>query len=203
MKIIEKLEQGTPEWLEIRGRYLTGTDAYNFAIKKTPVDQILLDKTNNSFTGNYFTRRGHELEPVNRYIWEQVNGLEVRTPGFIRSDEFSIAGYSPDGVVYQDNKPIGLIECKSFNEARHLKNYEYAETTILLQMEWGMFVTGLPWCDLCLYNPDISDPEKQWLCKRYNATPIIQEKYASLCREYENNRKATIYWQENHIPCDY
>ena len=68
MKIIEKLEQGTPEWLEIRGRYLTGTDAYNFAIKKTPVEQILSDKTNNSFTGNSFVvmnlvlRVTHQME---------------------------------------------------------------------------------------------------------------------------------------------
>ena len=190
MKIIEKLEQGTPEWLEIRSKYLTGTDAYSLVIKEISVEQILVNKTNNSFTGNYYTRRGHKLEPINRYIWVEVNGLEVRTPGFICSDEFSIAGYSPDGLVYQDNKPVGLIECKSFNEVRHLKNYEYAETAILLQMEWGMFVTGLPWCDLCLYNPDVSDSEKQWLCKRYYATQAIQDKYARLCREYENERKA-------------
>ena len=130
MRIIEKLEQGTPEWLEIRSKYLTGTDAYSFVIKEIPVEQILVNKTNNSFTGNYYTRRGQELEPTNRYSWSQVNGLEVRTLGFSCSDRFQIAGYSPDGLVYQDNKPVGLIECKSFNEVRHLKNYEYAASAI-------------------------------------------------------------------------
>ena len=189
MKIIETLEQGTPEWLEIRSKYLTGTDAYSFVIKEIPVEQILVNKTNNLFTGNYYTRRGQELEPTNRYIWSQVNGLEVRTLGFICSDRFQIAGYSPDGLVYQDNKPVGLIECKSFNEVRHLKNYEYAETAILLQMEWGMFVTGLPWCDLCLYNPDIQDVKQQWLCKRYYATEAIQDRCYQLCEKYEKHTR--------------
>lgn len=187
MRIIENLEQGSPQWLKIRGKYLTGTDAYDLIIKNIPIEQILANKVSNSFGGNYYTRRGHQLEPVNRYIWSQVNSLEVKTPGFICSDQFQIAGYSPDGLVYQNNKPVGLIECKSFNEARHLKNYEYAETAIFLQMQWGLFVTELPWCDLCLYNPDVQDVKQQWLCKRYYATKAIQDKCYQLCEKYERN----------------
>lgn len=191
MKIINSLEQGTPEWLEIRSRYLTGTDAYRLW-KGTQVNDLLQGKNNSSFSGNYYTERGHKLEPINRYIWEQVNGLEVRTPGFICSDEFGIAGYSPDGLVYEKGKPVGLIECKSFMESRHLKCGQYAEPSIYHQMQWGMFVTGLPWCDLCLYNPDLSDESRQWLCRRYKAEEKILEQYAKICLDYEQCEKQKL-----------
>lgn len=194
MKIINSLEQGSPEWLQIRGNHLTGTDAAKVisilwadgdALKKQ-IAQILQAKQNSTFKGNYYTERGHRLEPANRYIYTQVKGVEVSTPGFIISDEYSIAGYSPDGIVMEGETPIGLLECKAFNEVRHKKNYEYAELGIFMQMQWGMFVTGLPWCDLSLYNPDLDDDSEKWLVKRYKSQQNVQENFKKVISRYCN-----------------
>lgn len=174
----DEIEQGSPEWHKIREGLLTGTDAYDLLNGKS-YQEIISKKQNNSFGGNYYTRRGHILEEEAREIYSEVYN-KVKEFGFITNDDYPACGYSPDGVICAKDRQTGLWECKAFNEERHLKVYEGLDAHILAQVQFGMLITELPWCDLTLYNPDIEDWEKRFLVRRINASPEIQNRLKSI-----------------------
>ena len=155
-----EVEQGTPKWLELRSKYVTATDCYDL-IKGTPISELLARKTNNSFKGNYYTQRGHDLEPYAKYVYSQLY-QPVTDAGFIINDLYPNAGYSPDGLV-ADN---GLVEVKCFNVKRHLDVYQNLDPHIICQIQFGLLISGRDWCDLVLYNPDIDDAHQAFLTKR-------------------------------------
>ena len=165
------IPQGSPEWHNIRAGLITGTDAFALLNGKSR-EQILADKTNNSFKGNYYTRRGHILEGEAREIYSQIYE-KVNEMGFITNDLIPWAGYSPDGLIGKD----GLWECKSFLEKRHLYVYENLDAAIIAQIQFGLMVTEREWCDLTLYNPDIEDISKQFLVKRIFKNPEIHKRF--------------------------
>lgn len=169
----DEILQGTPEWLEMRSHYCTGTDAYDILRGKLPGDIITAKASAPSFHGNYYTRRGHILEDESRKIYNQVYDEKVETFGFIQNDKYPLAGYSPDGLIGLD----GVWENKALNEKRHLKVYESLDPHFIAQTQFGMFVAERKWCDFTLYNPDIEDVSKVFLVKRLYPIPEIQEKF--------------------------
>lgn len=157
------LEQGSALWHKIRECYVTGTDAHWFFGRKlkTP-DQIIIEKhLAKPFGGNYYTRRGHLLEPIAKEIYSKLK-QPVKDQGFIINDKYPKAGYSPDGLTKD-----GLVECKCFEEKAHRKNLLRVEPKILHQIQFGLFVTERPYCDLILFNPEIEQENsfKVWRIK--------------------------------------
>lgn len=169
-----EIEQGTPEWHKIREGLLTGTDAYDIINGKSYQD-IISGKANNNFIGNYYTRRGHKLEDEAREIYSEVYN-KIQEFGFIKNDKYPICGYSPDGIILSSEEKIGLWECKAFNKERHLKVYKSLDSHIIDQIQFGLLITELPWCDLTLYNPDMEDIDQAFLVKRIYPMSDIQEK---------------------------
>lgn len=158
-----EIKQGTPEWHKIREGLLTGTDAYDILNGKS-YDTIISQNVNNNFNGNYYTRRGHILEDEAREIYSEVY-TKVQEFGFIKNDKYPICGYSPDGIIGEQEHD-GLWECKAFNKERHLKVYKNLDPHVLAQIQFGLLITELPWCDLTLYNPDMDDIKETFLVKR-------------------------------------
>lgn len=177
----EEIPQGSKKWHEVRNGLLTGTDAYDI-LQGKDLDYILKVKNSSTFTGNYYTRRGHILENEAREIYSETI-QPVRTMGFIVNDKYPKCGFSPDGLILKENcKSVydGLWECKAFNEKRHLKVYESLDDHVLAQIQFGLMITELSWCDLTLYNPDIEDIENVFLVKRVYADKTIQNRLKSL-----------------------
>lgn len=169
----DEVQQGTAEWHALRDGLITGTDAFD-VLRGKGLEQILYTKKNNNFTGNYYTRRGHALENEAREIYSHVFN-KVLEFGFVKNTDYPICGYSPDGIIVDDNgNKIGLWECKAFNKERHMKVYKGSDAHILAQVQFGLMMTKLPWCDLTLYNPDMEDANDAMLIKRIYPSDEIQ-----------------------------
>lgn len=180
---IKDTTQGTQEWLDKRGQYITGTDAYTF-LRGASKEQILKNKQEaRSFHGNFYTRRGHILEDEGIHLYEILNNLEVKHCELMLNDDYPDIAGSPDGLV----KRSGLVEHKAFNEKRHLANYEVLEPQIYCQINWYMFVSERKWCDMIFYNPDIEDPAKCLLIKRYPRDEDLINQFKERLKDGKNN----------------
>lgn len=106
--------------------------------------------------GNDATRRGHALEVAAIREYERKYRTKVQRPGFVTNSVYSNAGYSPDGIDH-----AWLLEAKAFAGKRHENLVaEKIPLIILVQVFFGMIVTGLRKARLLAYNPDvIGEPE--------------------------------------------
>lgn len=95
-------------------------------------------------------KRGTEMEPYARELYQQQSSLEVVQTGFVLHPTIDWAGASPDGLVGDD----GLLEIKCPKSKTHLiyllsdkipSDYEK-------QMLWQMACTGRSWCDFVSYD---------------------------------------------------
>lgn len=178
VKYHNDIEQGTPEWHELRGEYLTGTDAIHL-LKGKDIEDILSDKINKTeFNGNSATRRGHRLEPEAIAILEAIKDINVHHAGFITNTKYPLAGYSPDGLIDKD----GLVECKAFSKDRHEANNERIEIQIIAQVQWGLFVSERKWAYIVFYNPDLP-PEQAIHIKYVERNPATMKRFEALIGE--------------------
>ncbi len=122
-----ELEQGTDEWLEARRGIPTASSFSKIITPKTGVLSKTSDKyiaeiiaetvePDNSFQGNQWTERGHELEPEARNWYEFQTGCDVRQVGMILLDDLT-AGVSPDGLIDDD----GMLEIKCPKPSTHVE----------------------------------------------------------------------------------
>ena len=174
----EELQQGTDEWLEFRSSRVSGTDAYSL-LKGKSIAEILYAKQHNSFKGNYYTERGHALEEVAKDIYSEAR-KQVTNAGAIINTDYPNAMYSPDGLI-GDN---ALVECKAFNEARHLANYQKPEPQIIAQVQFGLFISGRKYCDLIFFNPDLDDPKQMMLIKRIRPDKEMHKQFKNLLENH-------------------
>jgi len=144
--IIHDVEQGSPEWHELRkGKYTGSTAMRLLQGKPLPRDY--------EFQGNKHTKRGHMLEHIAIMEYERQTGIKVLRPGFITNTAYPIAGYSPDCIAGDT-----LLEVKCLNGEAHEKlasgkiPLEY-----LCQIYFGMVICGLPNAKLLAYNPEYQD----------------------------------------------
>ncbi len=145
MIIYHPVEQGSPEWKALRKPLWTGTTAIRLLQGKPLLEE-------SEFGGNWATRRGQALEQVAIKEYERIVRRYVSRPGFITNTVYNNAGYSPDAI---DRRV--LLEVKALNGERHEKlaggdiPLEY-----LVQIYFGMIVTGLRKAKLLAFNPEYS-----------------------------------------------
>lgn len=158
------IEQGTPEWHDLRRGVLTST-----AIKTliTPTGKLAdNDKTRahvyevaaQRITGrtedNYMSfdmMRGHVEEILARDLYSQHYAAPVTECGFVTNNRLGFAvGYSPDGLVSDD----GLIEIKSAKAKIQVQRIADGgiPTEHIAQVQTGLWVTGREWCDFISYS---------------------------------------------------
>ena len=99
----EYAAQKSEEWLALRGKLLTASDAAT-AIgvnKYETADELLLKKCGlgKKFTGNSFTRHGELYEDEARILYEQRHGEVVHELGLVPHPVHNFLGGSPDGVT--------------------------------------------------------------------------------------------------------
>lgn len=159
MKIYKEIEQGTPEWLELRKGIITSTVVKAFI---TPTFKIAEnDKTRKAIwklaseriTGYleenincYNFDRGHFEEPLARDLYGGAEEV-----GFITNEIGGVTvGFSPDGLVGND----GLIEIKSAKQSIQVERIVSGLVPVehLPQIHFGMLVSGREWCDFISYS---------------------------------------------------
>lgn len=159
MKIYKELEQGTPEWHEIRKGKMTASNATAIGncgkgletYTKEIVRKQISSKIGDEYSNKDFDR-GHELEPIAREMYELENSVKIEQVGFIELDEFS--GCSPDGLVEED----GGAEIKCPDDKVYfdylLDKEKAISSDYIWQCQMNLFITGRKWWDLIIYNPN-------------------------------------------------
>lgn len=143
MIIFHDCIQGSPEWHELRKDLWTGSKAIRLLQgKPLPRDY--------EFGGNIHTRRGHALEGIAIQEYERLVRKPVRRIGFVTNTVYPNAGYSPDGIQGKM-----LLEVKALNGKRHEKLAAgYIPLEYLVQIYFGMIITGLRKAKLLAFNPE-------------------------------------------------
>jgi hypothetical protein len=192
------IEQGTPEWHELRRGVLTST-----AIKTliTPTGKLAdNDKTRahvyevaaQRITGrtedtylSFDMMRGHTDEILARDLYAK-HYAPVTECGFITNDKLGfLVGYSPDGLVGED----GLIEIKSAKAKIQVQRIvdgvipqeHYA------QVQTGLLVTGRQWCDFISYSNGM-----KMMVVRVNADPDYHALIEQAAKAFEAKVKEVI-----------
>ena len=110
-------------------------------------------------------RRGRELEPQARSVYEARTGAWVDEVSLILTDD-SRFGYSADGFRDDD----GLIEIKCPMAADKIgavwANPESAHLEYIDQINGGLWITGRKYCDLIVYCPWLEPVGKDLFVKR-------------------------------------
>lgn len=162
MKITHDVEQGSPEWLEMRLGLITCSEISAIradgAGAQTYINGLAYERitgeSSSVFEGNDWTKRGQELEPVARQMYEKKTGIIVEMVSFVESKGF---GYSPDGLIYNEGGLVGGIEIKVKQPAEQIHILRTGEIPKkhLDQLHGGMSCAELDWMDFVSYCPNL------------------------------------------------
>jgi YqaJ-like viral recombinase domain len=135
--------------------------AYAWTIAIETVARKPLDET---FT-TYAMRRGRELEPYARSVYETRTGAWIDEASLVLTDDGHF-GYSTDGLRDDD----GMIEIKCPMNAMKIgsvwANPGSAHLEYLDQIQGGLWITGRKYCDLIVYCDWLKDVGKDLFVKR-------------------------------------
>jgi hypothetical protein len=172
MIIHDKVEQGTPEWLELRKGKFTASIAKKLLTPTAKVStqfrgemgRIIAETLNlqppEPHIETYWMARGSELEEEARDWFTVDTGLAVSEIGFIESDSH-LVGCSPDGLVTGAVKGLTEtipLELKVPKPSTHITWLIKGELPPehLGQVHFAMAVTGAPFAYFMSYSPDIT-----------------------------------------------
>lgn len=172
--LVSMAPQGTIEWLEARRGCITGSMA-KVAREKLKSGEpskaaiTYLRDTGRARAGAgdgeevYQTaamRFGTEQEPHARRAYEARTGYMVDAAGFVCTPDRKI-GVSVDGLVYDEPGQRGGIEIKTIVGSNVLFEAVVAGdvSAYIDQCDLNTWAWVLDWIDLCLWAPDLPDPE--------------------------------------------
>lgn len=161
--IIHNVEQGTPEWRELRKFKMTASNAQAIGNVGKGLETYILDMLAESFSNgdeeqytNPHMERGNELEDQARKIYQLETGRRVEQVGFVEYSQY--AGCSPDGLIGEE----GGLEIKCPANKKYfrvmLNGLKDVEMSYIWQVQMNMLITGREWWDLVYYNPNFKKP---------------------------------------------
>ena len=171
------VEQGTPEWFQMRLGKVTASRVADIlaktktgpsASRQNYLIELALQRTTGIIQESYSNSAmewGTQTEPQARVAYEVTTNNFVDQVAFI--DHPSIAGFgcSPDGLVSDK----GLVEIKCPNSATHWEYFKSKEPPkkYFIQMQAQIAVTNRDWCDFVSFDPRMPD-RSQLLVVRVN-----------------------------------
>jgi putative phage-type endonuclease len=161
--MIEKVEQGTPEWFAARLGNVTAsrvadviakTKSGYSASRDNYMAQLICERMTNTVAESYTNAAmqwGTETEPLARAAYESLADVLVDEVGYIAHPTIERAGASPDGLIGL----FGLLEIKCPNTATHIDTLisKQVPTKYITQMQWQMSCTGRTWADFVSFDP--------------------------------------------------
>lgn len=166
------IEQGSPEWLQMRLGKLTASrmaDAKagkETATRKNYIAQLVAERLTGqmveSFT-NAAMAWGTEHEPLARAEYEILTDSTVDQVAFVDHPTIEWCGASPDGIV----SSVGLVEFKCPNTATHIDYLlgQKPPTKYVPQMLLQMACTGMAWCDFVSYDPRMPEEHRLFVVR--------------------------------------
>lgn len=156
------LEQGSDQWKLWRKKGIGSSDIGTVMGKNQyqTVKTLWLEKTGQKdpedLSDNFFVKRGQQLEPIAREIFnERTNS--IFTPATFVHEEFPYMKFSADGIDFDKNEIIEIKCMMSKNHEKAIKDNAPSES-YYLQMQWGLMITGAKVCHFVAYNPEYPEP---------------------------------------------
>lgn len=146
----EYAAQKSEEWLCLRGKMLTASDAATaIGVNKYETPEGLLLKKcglGEKFTGNAATRHGEKYEDEARILYEQRHGEVVHEIGLCPHPLYNWLGGSPDGVT--ESGKLVEIKCPPLRQILSTVPSHY-----LPQLQMCMEILDLEEADFIEYKP--------------------------------------------------
>lgn len=168
MKIHRDIEQGTPEWFELRARKATascfsdilakGQGKQRAKYRRQLIAESLTGKpTEQRAYGAWASNldRGQEQEPLARMAYQLATGNIVERVTFIDHDTIR-AGCSPDGLIFGMRRGleakcvIATVQVDTVESGSYPSEHK-------AQIQGSMWITGYEEWDFCSYSPDMPE----------------------------------------------
>lgn len=176
--IINTSEQGSPEWLQERAGVVTAsmfkvarerlkktgelTDAAKSYAFRVALESLSGQPLDEGFE-TWAMRRGKELEPEGRAMYELKTGNLVTPAGFVTTD-CRTYGASADGFIGDDG---GLeIKCLVSSDSIRKALFDSTITEWYDQIQGGMWITDRGWWDFVVYCPQLATIGKELTVQR-------------------------------------
>lgn len=189
----EYAAQKSEEWLALRGKMLTASDAATaIGVNKyqTPHD-LLLKKcgVGEKFTGNEATRHGEKYEDEARIVYEERYGEVVHEIGLCPHPVHQWLGGSPDGVT--ESGKLVEIKCPMSREIKPEVPSHY-----MPQLQLCMEILDLESCDFIQYKPaEFNWPKpEEFVVVHVKRDRGWFEKYLPVMREFWEK----VLWHREH-----
>lgn len=196
------IEQGTPEWHDIRrgmvtasvvGQLVTPTlkvaaNMDSRALAALLVAERITGHTDPSFVSDDM-ERGWEDEPRAIETYSEWRETEVTPLGFMVRDDWGFPiGYSPDGLVGEP----GLIEVKSRRPKIQVQTVlgDKVPASVMAQIQCGLLVSGREWCDYLSYAGGMPlwvrrvEPDQRWFEAIIAAVRAFEEAAEGMANRY-------------------
>jgi putative phage-type endonuclease len=193
------IEQGTPEWHQLRSGKVTASRVADIlaqtrtgpsASRQNYLIELALQRSTGTIEPSYTNAAmewGTQTEPQARVAYEVETGNFVDQVAFIDHPTIAWFGCSPDGLIGDD----GLIEIKCPNSATHWEYFKAKKPPqkYVTQMQTQLCVTGRKWCDFVSFDPRMPS-RSQLLIVRVERDEAfiaeIEEKVKQFLNEVEN-----------------
>lgn len=163
MKILDDIEQGTPEWHAARCGRATASEFAAVLAKgqgktratylRKVISERLTGKVAEGYTNKHM-ERGTEQEPMARFAYEATFGVTVKRIGFIQHADL-MAGCSPDGLVGEDGG--AEIKCVLPHVQVDTMLSGSYPSEHRAQVQGSLWLSGRRWWDFVSYCPDMLD----------------------------------------------
>jgi hypothetical protein len=191
MQIVNNIEQGSEEWLNLRlgkatvsnfSKIVTSTGKESTSLPKYALQlasDILVTKPEETYK-NESMQRGNDLEPLAREAYQEHTLNIVDEVAFYDCIDF---GYSPDGLIGKD----GLVEFKCPQATTHTQYLfdNKLPTTYKAQCQGGLMVTGRKWLDFCSFHPNFQDDKKLFITRVERDEEFIEKLQAGIDKVIE------------------
>jgi len=200
-KIITDVEQGSPEWLQMRLGVITaskfkdvissGRGSAPSKTRQSYMYQLAAETVTGQgqdFYSNEFMVWGTETEPEARTVYELKSGNKVNEVAFVKLDNLNV-GVSPDGLIGED----GGIEIKCPKTSTQIETFLSGKMPSYhkAQVQGCMWVTGREWWDFVSYDPRI-DGEASYFCQRIERDENYITDLSKKCVEFQNELEEII-----------
>ncbi len=202
----EDIQQGSPEWHQIRLGKVTASRVADIVAKTKSgysasranyAAQLICERLTGvpteTFT-NAAMQWGTDMEPEARLAYEFNRAAEVEQVAFVPHPSIADSGCSPDGLVGTD----GLVEIKAPLTATHIETLKgrAVPAKYVTQIQWQLACTGRQWCDFVSYDPRMPEAMK-FFCVRVHRVPEIIEGLEKEVITFLNEIRATINELQN------
>jgi len=194
------IEQGTPEWHELRRGKVTASRVADIMAKtktgtSTSRANYLIELALQRVTGtieesfsNTAMQWGTDNEPYARMAYEASSNVFVEQIPFIDHPDIPWFGCSPDGLIGND----GLVEIKCpYQSAVHWVNVKTNEVPAkyVHQVHTQILVTQREWCDFVSFDPRMPERSKLLIKRVYRDEKLAAEIEASVKQFLEEVEK--------------